>query len=138
MLHLLPRQLPPLALMLDDIGRPSAAALARTFGVSETTARRWLAGEPAPRLAQAAVFWLTRWGRSEVDAAAVNDARNLAGLVSALETENAALAARCGRLAALSEGFGSANCPTWREPPAARAPLAECRPHENPGLRLLP
>ena len=122
MLQLLPRQLPTLAVMLDDIGRPSARALAKALGISERTVYRWMvSGDDVPRLALAAVFWLTRWGQSVIEAQAVNTARDMAGLVSALRTENDALAARCERLLALSGGFGAANCPLWNDPGPRRA-----------------
>lgn len=110
MLKLAPRWLPHLSLMLDDLGNPSAAAIARTLGVSETLTRRWIRSGDAPRAAQLALFWLTRWGRSEVDAKAVNDARLSHQTCEALRREVTLLREENARLLRLGD-FGAANDP---------------------------
>ena len=61
-----PRVLPPLAVVLADIGNPTAAAIAAVLDLDERTVRRWIAADKMPRPAHLALFWLTRWGRSIV------------------------------------------------------------------------
>lgn len=110
MLHLIPRHVPPLSIMLDDIGRPAPAALAKTLHVHERTVRRWMATDRAPRPVQLTLFWLTRWGQGEVNARAVNDARLYAGLVGALRDEKTKAEHQVHRLLKIGD-FGSANDP---------------------------
>ncbi|NIC40748.1 hypothetical protein [Aquabacterium sp. A08] len=106
----MPRGVPPLSVMLDDLSNPPPVVLARCFGVSERTVRRWVRHDSAPRPVLFAVFWLTSWGRQTVHLEAENAARMHAGLYECLRRENAALMARIGRLEALGD-FGSANLP---------------------------
>ena len=80
MLNRLPRQLPPLSLILEDLGRPSPAAIAAAIDTPERSVRRWIATDHAPRPAMLALFWLTRWGMSLVDC----EAGRLADLHGAL------------------------------------------------------
>lgn len=68
------QKLPIWQVILDDLGRPPAHRVARTLGVSERTVYRWNYGARPPRMALLALYWLTRWGRSEVDTRATNDA----------------------------------------------------------------
>jgi len=93
MLNRLPRptEIPPLALMLDDIGRPSAARLARALGVTARTAQRWLVAGRAPRPVLLALFFLTRWGWHLVHCEAHNAAVLYAMQVRTLGAELAAL-----------------------------------------------
>ncbi len=118
MLCRLPRQLPPLSMMLDDIGRPSPAAVARALGVSARSMRRWIAADAAPRSVLAALFWLTRWGVSQIDADAYNAATLHASYARSLKDENASLRADLGRALALADG--AANVSSWRELPLAQ------------------
>jgi hypothetical protein len=109
-LRRLPKAMPPLSMMLDDIGNPPPDALAAAFDVSETTARRWLSDERAPLAVQLALFWLTKWGVSQVDATAHNDAAMAAQRAASLRREVESLRevlAKVGRIA----DFGSANDP---------------------------
>jgi hypothetical protein len=111
MLHTAPRHLPALSLMLDDIGNPKPAALAKTLGVAERTVFRWLADDDAPRAVLLALYWLTTWGRGAVDAQATNDARQYAQLADAYRSENERLRAELARVLAAGD-FGTANAPT--------------------------
>jgi hypothetical protein len=110
MLYHAPRHLPPLSLMVADLGNPSAATLAQALDVSPSTVRRWLAREAAPRAAWLALFWCTQWGRSVIDAAAVNEAAMLRSLAGAQADELGRMRAQVARLIALGD-FGSANDP---------------------------
>lgn len=129
MLNRLPRQLPPLSLMLSDLGNPSHDDLARALGVTARTVRRWVADDDAPRPALLALYWLTRWGQSAVDAEAYNAMRMHAGLADARGREIERLRAELARLAALAD-YGSANAPTL-----AVLPMAQVLPFRAAGPR---
>lgn len=86
-----PQRVPLWDQLMDDLGRPRPARLARALGVGRSTIYRWNTTGHAPRLACLAVFWLTRWGRSEIDAQATNDAILAANLARALSEERDAL-----------------------------------------------
>lgn len=60
-----PARLPPFDLMCHDLGMPDAQ-IARHLGVTLRTLRGWQK-RGAPRAAQLAVFWETRYGFSAVD-----------------------------------------------------------------------
>lgn len=86
-----PRTLPVWDLILDDLGRPPAGRLAIALGVGRSTVCRWTAAGSAPRMACLALFWLTRWGRSEVDCRATNDAMTAVALARSLHEERTTL-----------------------------------------------
>ncbi|KQW76583.1 hypothetical protein [Methylibium sp. Root1272] len=111
MLTRLPRQLPAFPDLLADLGNPGAALLARALGVTDRTVRRWLVDGNAPRPVLLALFWMTRWGQSEVACEAHNSAVMHAGMVGCLQREIAALRRELGRVLALGE-FGAANSPS--------------------------
>ena len=102
--------------MLADLGNPAPAELARVLDVPLRTVRRWVREDQAPRVAMLAVFWLTRWGRSQVECHAVNDARMMAALARSRADQLAAAHAELSRLLAIGD-FGSANAPTISAPP---------------------
>lgn len=108
-----PRVMPPLSSLLADLGDPSPADLGRFLGLHPRTVARWIARDCAPRAALLALFWLTRWGRSQIACSAVNDATLLAtrlrAQVAELEAARAALAA----VLSVAD-FGAANSPTMR------------------------
>jgi predicted DNA-binding transcriptional regulator AlpA len=118
-----PRQLPPLSLMLGDLGDPAPRVLARGLGVSVRTVQRWIAADQAPRAVMLAVFWSTRWGRSTIEAHAYNEAAQAFGLAECYRRERDALRRELARVLAAAD-FGSANEPTMRELPARLVPLA--------------
>lgn len=95
--------------MLDDLGNPKPAELARALGVTPRTVFRWLA-EPdqTPRPVLLSLFWLTRWGMSAIDAEAVNAARLHAAMVAGLRSELDRLRAELARVVAAGD-FGCAN-----------------------------
>ena len=109
-LHRIPRDLPSLAMMLDDLGRPAPAAWGRAIGVSERTAWRWQAAGSAPRAAMLALYWLTRWGWSAIESEALYAVDLLRTVQRTSQAEIAALRSEIGRLQALGD-FGCANDP---------------------------
>jgi hypothetical protein len=127
MLNRLPRQMPPMSWMLDDIGNPKPRDLARALGVSERTVKGWIARDEAPTPALLALFWLTRWGQQAVDAEAHNAACMHATMVALLRGELAELNVRLQRLGRIAD-FGSANDPAeaihQHAQPAPRGPGA--------------
>lgn len=106
----MPKRLPTFGEMLIDIGNPHPKEIAKVLRVTERTIWRWKAADEAPRSVMLAIFWTTRWGRSEVDAAAQNDAIRFAGLARCLQDELDAIRARLARVAKIGD-FGSSNDP---------------------------
>lgn len=93
-----PRDLPVWESIRNDLGDPPARQIAKALGVGVSTVHRWNATGSAPRMACLALFWLTRWGRSEVHSRAANDAALMSQLASSLERENAELRMRAAML----------------------------------------
>lgn len=111
MLHLLPPHTAPLSYLLDDLGSPSARALALALDVTPRTVQRWHTTGHAPRPAMLALHSVSKWGRSEAETRAYNALALSAAQVRCLTHENGALRAEIDRLAALS-CYGSANAPS--------------------------
>lgn len=116
MLNRIPRSIPPLSMMLASIGNPTPAELAAALRVSADQVRAWQAADEAPHLAGLALFWLTEWGMSAVDAEAVNAARLHAAMARALADDVQQLRRELARVVALGD-FGCANAPTLQESP---------------------
>lgn len=108
MLCLMPRQVPDLATMLQDIGNPPPRALARALHVTDRTARRWVATNEPPFVVLASVFWLTRWGQSQAHTRAHNDAVLQAQIARSLADENRRLRHELARVVRLGR-FDCAN-----------------------------
>jgi predicted DNA-binding transcriptional regulator AlpA len=111
----LPPSLPIWQAILDDLGCPPVHRIARTLGVSERTVYRWNRAGQAPRMALLALFWLTRWGRSEVDTRATNDAILAVSYLRSLSDRVRQLEGELQRVLALS-ATGAANSPILRAP----------------------
>ena len=110
MLNRLPKMIPPLSVLLDDIGAPSSHQIAKALKVSERRVKAWRASDEAPHLAALSLFWLTSWGQSLVDCEAVNAARMARGLAVCHELEVSRLRGELARVLAIAE-FGCANDP---------------------------
>jgi hypothetical protein len=110
-----PAALPIWQTILDDLGCPPAHRIARTLGVSERTVYRWHHGGHPPRMALLALYWLTRWGRSEVDTRATNDAILAVSYVRSLTDRVRELEVELRHVLALSD-TGAANGPLLRGP----------------------
>lgn len=106
----IPRQVPPLSMLLDDLGNPPARVIARAVGVSERTVQRWIADDSAPRSVLLALFWVTRWGQSTVHAEAHNSARMWAGFARALQDELQQIRSQLAKLGEIGQ-YGSSNDP---------------------------
>jgi len=112
MLNRLPKHTPRLGQMLANIGNPSTSDVAQALGISERTARAWIAADAAPRPAALALYWLTTWGQSSIHAEAVNLMQLHAAKAAAHEAEARALRSQLDRLMACAD-FGSANSPVF-------------------------
>ena len=123
-----PHQTPPFSVLLDDLPTRCRRSIARYLGISQATLARWVRHENAPRLAHLALFWESRWGLSVLDCEIENRQRLAAGMIGALERENAALRAQLARLVALGQ-LGSANDPVWG---------ADCERTVQPGAMVRP
>lgn len=110
MLNRIPRNIPPLAEILADIGNPSPRELARALGYSERSTREWLRRNAAPRPVLIALFWLTRWGVSSIDADAHNLIQMHAGMAKAQSRRAEELAGAVAMLEQMGT-FGAANSP---------------------------
>ena len=106
----MPKNVPSLRDMLADIGNPKPHEVAKALKVTERTVWRWLREDNAPHSAMLAIFWLTRWGVLEIDAAAHNAAVRSAGMARSLQDELDAIRARLARVAKIGD-FGSSNDP---------------------------
>lgn len=82
-----PAALPIWEVILDDLGRPPVRRISKVLGVGQSTVYRWNQHGQAPRAACLALFWLTRWGRSLIDAQATNDAVLYAGYARSLQAD---------------------------------------------------
>lgn len=138
MLNRLPRFMPPLSVMLSDIGSHSVKEIAWALQVSESSVRKWLRQDQAPHSVMLAVFWLTRWGVSAIDCEAHNAAIMSAGLARSRQDEIERLETKIHKLARIGD-FGSANDPdpaviplgtVSGPPPKPKAPddLSELQP----------
>jgi hypothetical protein len=112
--HRLPRSLPPFAALADDVPC-SRSALSKALDVHPRTLARWIDDDAAPRVARLAVFWLTRWGMSQLDADAYNSATLHAGMAGALRVELIAAQTQIARLRRALDAAptGSANSPIY-------------------------
>lgn len=110
MLFRLPKQLPPLNVLLEEIGRPTVLELARALDVHERTVRRWVAANDAPKSALLTLFWLTRWGMQWLDADLYNEAQLHFAMNSCQARQIRELKGRLNRVGRLGS-FGSANDP---------------------------
>jgi hypothetical protein len=126
-------------MILDDIGRPRPADVAKCLGVSRRTMERWIKNDKMPRTAHLALFWITRWGMSSVDAEATNQARMYAGLAACRSAEVTTLQQTIERLLMLAD-FGCANDPAihWRtsseQPPSSRGKNCSSQPNRDPSI----
>jgi hypothetical protein len=114
-----PRSLPVWQSILDDLGNPHPAAVAKVLGLGVRTVYRYNREAQAPRHVCLALFWLTRWGRSEVHCQAVNDCQVAVAYADAMEREVRRLRTELARVLAVGD-FGSANEPLAQALPGRR------------------
>ena len=115
-----PRSLPIWQTILDDLGNPHPARVARALGIGARTVYRYNRTGQAPRSICLALFWLTRWGRSQVYCQAVNDCQLAIAYATALESDLHQTRAQLTHVLALNE-HGAANSPLIGRPHADRS-----------------
>jgi predicted DNA-binding transcriptional regulator AlpA len=109
MIKKMPRRLPTLADMLRDLSA-TPEDIATALHVNASTVYRWINQDRAPRPAMLALYWMTRWGQSEINAELWNRANVYEGLAKAMERELYNMQSSILRLGQIGE-FGSANDP---------------------------
>lgn len=105
-----PRSLPVWQSIMDDLGNPHPARVARALGLGARTVYRYNREQQAPRHVCLALFWLTRWGRSQVYSQAVHDCQVAVAYANAIESELRQLRTQLAHVLALSDS-GAANLP---------------------------
>jgi predicted DNA-binding transcriptional regulator AlpA len=106
----MPKTIPAFKDMLVDIGNPHPREIAKALKVTERSVWRWLAANKAPHSVMLAIFWLTKWGMSEIEAAAHNAAIGSAAQARCLQEELERVTATLQRISKISD-FGSSNDP---------------------------
>jgi len=106
-----PLHLPYWPQLMDDLCSPRPTRVARVLGLSVRTVRRYNATGHAPRSVCLAVFWLTSWGRSAINAQAINDARLAVSYLRSLADRIADLEHEVAHLERIGH-FGAANEPS--------------------------
>lgn len=131
MIKKMPRRLPTLADMMEDLSA-TPAEISRVLGVSLSTVYRWLAVGNTPRPHLLALYWVTRWGLSELDAELHNRANLYETLSQSLTQQVRQMERDLSKLGKIGD-YGSANDPhtgvrlmrvnyeqTWARPQAAQ------------------
>jgi predicted DNA-binding transcriptional regulator AlpA len=113
-LHHAPASLPIWQRIVEDLGNPHPRHLARVLGLGLRTIYRYNRDAQAPRHVCLALFWLTRWGRSEIHCQAVNDCTLAVSYANALETELRQARTQLAHVLAISD-TGAANGPLTSE-----------------------
>ena len=114
-----PRLVPIWPQLMEDLCQPRPTRVARVLGISERTVRRYNSTGHAPRNVCLAVFWLTSWGRSAVNAQAINDAQLAVSYVRALNDRILELEQLVNHLRSIGH-FGAANEPGLHPPRPSR------------------
>lgn len=102
-----------LRMFIDELGGPKRVH--KYLGISERTVWRWLAAGRAPRAAVLALFWESRWGRSQIFTDQVNEIRLLYRQVCILQEQYQKAKDIITGLRAMHAG--SANEPLFEELP---------------------
>jgi predicted DNA-binding transcriptional regulator AlpA len=106
-----PKSLPIWQSILDDLGNPHPTRIAKVLGLGARTIYRYNREAQAPRHVCLALFWLTRWGHSQIDCQAVNDCQLAVAYANALEIELRQTRTQLAHVLALGNDSGAANQP---------------------------
>ena len=117
-----PVGLPYWQTLMDDLCNPPPARVARVLGIGERSVYRYNATGFAPKPICLAIFWLTRWGRSAVNAQAINDATLMVGYVDSMKRQVADLEGQLAHVLSIGN-FGSANAPALNNPRSTKNAL---------------
>ena len=103
----MPRYVPALSALLEDLGHPAPRVWGRALDISERTAWRWQSTDDAPQAARLALYWVTTLGWSEHQAEGLFALNTTRQLCDAYRREIAALQAQLAIVQRLAGG--SAN-----------------------------
>jgi hypothetical protein len=103
-----PQALPIWHTILEDLGNPPPARIARVLGLGRRTIYRYNHTGRAPRHVCLALFWLTRWGRSQVYCQAVHDCQVAVSYANCLEADLAQVRDQLAHVLKLNQA-GAAN-----------------------------
>ena len=103
-----PRTLPLWHSIIVDLGNPPPSRIANMLGLGRRTVYRYNRTGRAPRHVCLALFWLTRWGRSQVYCQAVNDCQIAVAYANCLEADLARVQVQLAHVLALN-ATGAAN-----------------------------
>lgn len=106
----MPQTMPMWQALVMDLGNPPAGVLAQALGLGTRTVHRYTQRNQAPRAVCLALFWMTRWGRSQVHTQAVNDAALAMAYANSLDAELRRTQDQLARALALN-ATGAANDP---------------------------
>lgn len=108
-------QMPSLLTMLDDLPH-NVPMLCKHLDISKSTLDRYIKAEGAPRTVMLSLFWETRWGVSQINCQAVNDAAMHYGYSDMLRQQNAKLHRQIAQLESERSTYGhlAANTPFFR------------------------
>jgi len=112
--------LPSYPHLLDVLGRPSPREVARYTGVTPRTVERWNAAEVAPKSAMVAMFWLSCYGRSQLECDLVNELRVSQFLTNSLRDDLQQMRVRVAWLEKNGR-FDSSNQPFFAPVPGPKA-----------------
>lgn len=138
MLCRLPTAIPPFSVMLEDIGSPAVHPLAKAMGFSVQTAKKWIEADEAPLAVKLALFWITRWGATDINSRAHNDAVMYYGLAKSGARQVTELQGQIEHVERLAD-FGSANDPlptVKASPPLRRLVIPQAPPKAAASLTM--
>lgn len=104
-----PRRTPALADMLEDLSA-TPVDIAKAMRVNQSTVYRWIKQNNAPWPVMLSLYWMTRWGLSEIDAELLNRANTHQGYAESLKRAMTKLEAQMQHLSHIGQ-YGSANDP---------------------------
>lgn len=129
MLTQLPKHLPELAEILDNLGNPGLDKLSTALGVSTKTVKRYLE-HGAPRPVLLSLWWLTSWAQSQTEVELRNHAQLERGMRQTYERECQRLRAQVAHLHRIGE-FGTANDPISDTPSLSVKPARPQIPRQD-------
>jgi predicted DNA-binding transcriptional regulator AlpA len=109
MIKKMPRRVPALADMLEDLSA-TPADVAKALRVNQSTVYRWIKQNKAPWPVMLSLYWVTRWGLSELDAELFNRANTYQGYADSLKRALSSVEAQMQHLSQIGH-YGSANDP---------------------------
>lgn len=107
--------LPPFSILYADLPA-SLAQVSRHLGLTQTTVKKYLRDDQAPRAVMLALFWESRWGRSAANCEAANFGQVHQAHAQSLQVKNQVLLDQIAQLERElgHQDGGAANGPIFR------------------------